>query len=85
MSWAKIVNLGEQKAGIYVDKLQVRILYPPMTTRGTTDTVQVGLLFLPSWTRAVVVVSEAETRTRLPLFAMTTYTKAVIERLQPTR
>ncbi|KAH0828610.1 hypothetical protein J3R83DRAFT_2940 [Lanmaoa asiatica] len=63
VSWAKIINLGEQQAGIYVNRL----------------------LFLPSWTKAVVVVSEAETRTRLPLFAMTTYTAAIIERLQPTR
>ncbi|KAI6129281.1 hypothetical protein EDD16DRAFT_1211854 [Pisolithus croceorrhizus] len=43
---------------------------------------QVGLLFLPSWTRAVVVVSE--TFTRLPLSAMNRYTTAVIDRLQPT-
>lgn len=44
-----------------------------------------GLLFRPSWTSAVIIVSEAETRTRLPLFAMTTYTTAIINRLQPTR
>ncbi|KAG8221589.1 hypothetical protein J3R82DRAFT_1833 [Butyriboletus roseoflavus] len=44
----------------------------------------VGLLFRPSWTSAVIVVSEAQTRTRLPLFTMTTYTTAIIERLQPT-
>ncbi|KAF8123033.1 hypothetical protein EV363DRAFT_1550051 [Boletus edulis] len=66
VSWAKIVNLGEQQAGIYVNKLQV------------------GLLFRPSWTSAIIVVSEAETRTRLPLFAMTAYTTAIIGRLQPT-
>ncbi|KAF8559472.1 hypothetical protein OG21DRAFT_1453959 [Imleria badia] len=66
VSWAKIVNLGEQQAGIYVNNLPV------------------GLLFRPSWTSAVIVVSEAETRTRLPLFAMTTYITAIIERLQPT-
>jgi hypothetical protein len=66
VSWAKIVNLGEQQAGIYVNKLPV------------------GLLFLPAWTTAIIVVSEAETRTRLPLFAMTAYTTAIIERLQPT-
>ncbi|KAF8128367.1 hypothetical protein EV363DRAFT_422945 [Boletus edulis] len=66
VSWAKIVNLGEQQVGIYVNKLQV------------------GLLFRPSWTSAIIVVSEAETRTRLPLFAMTAYTTAIIGRLQPT-
>lgn len=47
--------------------------------------MQVGLLFRPSWTSAIIVVSEVETRTRLPLFAMSTYTTAIIERLQPTR
>ncbi|KAI6032611.1 hypothetical protein F5J12DRAFT_178268 [Pisolithus orientalis] len=43
---------------------------------------QVGLLFLPSWTRAAVVVSE--TFTRLPLSAMNPYTAAVVDRIQPT-
>ncbi|KAI9570883.1 hypothetical protein HD554DRAFT_280065 [Boletus coccyginus] len=66
VSWAKIVNLGEQQAGIYVNKLPV------------------GLLFCPSWTSAVVIVSEAETRTRLPLSVMAAYTMAIIGRLQPT-
>ncbi|KAG9311324.1 hypothetical protein JVU11DRAFT_8422 [Chiua virens] len=66
VSWARIVNLGEQQAGIYVNSFPV------------------GSLFCPSWTNAIVVVSEAEIRTRLPLFAMTTYTTAMIERLKPT-
>jgi hypothetical protein len=68
LSWAKIVDvdLGAQRAGIYVNKLPV------------------GLLFCPSWTSAIIVVSETETRTRLPLFAMAAYTTAIIERLQPT-
>ncbi|KAI6000884.1 hypothetical protein EDD15DRAFT_2235293 [Pisolithus albus] len=43
---------------------------------------QVGLLFMPSWTHAAVVVSE--TFTRLPLSAMNCYAAAVIDRLQPT-
>ncbi|KAF9244272.1 hypothetical protein BU15DRAFT_42335, partial [Melanogaster broomeanus] len=44
----------------------------------------VGLLFRPSWTNAVVVVSEGETRTQLPLFAINTYASAFIRQLEPT-
>lgn len=85
VSWARTIDkFGEQQAGIYVNNLPVRI--PSLLCMlGKNDTIQVGLLFCPSWTSAVIVVSEAETRTRLPLFAMSTYTTAIIERLQPTR
>ncbi|KIJ12715.1 hypothetical protein PAXINDRAFT_171028 [Paxillus involutus ATCC 200175] len=44
----------------------------------------VGLLFRPSWTNAIIVVSESEACTQLPLFAMNTYATAVIGRLEPT-
>ncbi|KAJ7653303.1 hypothetical protein DFH06DRAFT_1205270 [Mycena polygramma] len=43
--------------------------------------IQVGLLFRPSWTQAVVLVSEVTTR--LPLWAMHPYARAVLEKLQP--
>ncbi|KAG6331223.1 hypothetical protein ID866_7867 [Astraeus odoratus] len=43
---------------------------------------QVGVLFLPSWTRAAIIASE--TFTRLPLSIMNTYTTAIIERTEPT-
>ncbi|KAF9219303.1 hypothetical protein BS17DRAFT_741021 [Gyrodon lividus] len=66
VSWARVANLGEQQAGIYVNNLAV------------------GLLFRPSWTNAVIVVSESEAHTQLPIFAMNTYTTAVIGRLEPT-
>ncbi|KAJ7198814.1 hypothetical protein GGX14DRAFT_665241 [Mycena pura] len=45
------------------------------------DKIQVGLLFRPSWTQAVVLVSEATTR--LPLWAMRPYARAVVDALQP--
>ncbi|KAH7884615.1 hypothetical protein F5I97DRAFT_1477972 [Phlebopus sp. FC_14] len=64
-AWARSAKLGEQRAGFFVDKLQV------------------GLLFLPSWTKAVVVVSEATPHAQLPLNAINTYTTAVIDHLQP--
>ncbi|KIK80654.1 hypothetical protein PAXRUDRAFT_833399 [Paxillus rubicundulus Ve08.2h10] len=48
------------------------------------NNLPVGRLFLPSWTDAIIVVSESETCTQLPLFAMNTYATAVIERLEPT-
>ncbi|KAJ7489551.1 hypothetical protein FB451DRAFT_1081218 [Mycena latifolia] len=44
--------------------------------------IQVGLLFRPSWTKSVVLVSEVTTR--LPLWAMHPYARAVLEALQPS-
>ncbi|KAJ6567564.1 hypothetical protein DFH09DRAFT_1155780 [Mycena vulgaris] len=46
------------------------------------DKIQVGLLFRPSWTKSVVLVSEVTTR--LPLSAMHPYARAVLDALQPT-
>ncbi|KAJ7251234.1 hypothetical protein C8J57DRAFT_1352473 [Mycena rebaudengoi] len=43
--------------------------------------IQVGLLFRPKWTDAVVLVSEVTTR--LPLGAMHPYARKVIDALQP--
>ncbi|KAF7368956.1 hypothetical protein MVEN_00221900 [Mycena venus] len=43
--------------------------------------IQVGLLFRPSWTKAVVLVSEVTTR--LPLWAMHPYASTVLDALQP--
>jgi len=45
------------------------------------DDFQIGLLFRPSWTRSVVLVSEA--RVRLPLAALHPYAAAVLDTLQP--
>ncbi|KAJ7148641.1 hypothetical protein C8R43DRAFT_512671 [Mycena crocata] len=46
------------------------------------DKIQVGLLFRPSWTQIVVLVSEVTAR--LPLAAMHTYARTVLETLQPS-
>ncbi|EGN97147.1 hypothetical protein SERLA73DRAFT_183778 [Serpula lacrymans var. lacrymans S7.3] len=43
---------------------------------------QVGLLFVPSWTSTVVLMSEI--MVRLPLWAMHTYAEAVLNHLNPT-
>ncbi|KAF8218295.1 hypothetical protein K438DRAFT_1702894 [Mycena galopus ATCC 62051] len=43
--------------------------------------IQVGLLFRPSWTQAVVLVSEVTTR--LPLWGMHPYARAVLDALKP--
>ncbi|KAJ7471307.1 hypothetical protein B0H11DRAFT_1867928 [Mycena galericulata] len=45
------------------------------------DNFQVGMLFRPSWTKAVVLVSEA--KVRLPLAALHPYAAAVLDALQP--
>ncbi|KAJ7139042.1 hypothetical protein C8R44DRAFT_763738 [Mycena epipterygia] len=47
------------------------------------DKIQVGLLFRPSWTHCVVLVSEVATR--LPLGAMHPYARSVLDALQPKR
>ncbi|KAF4610202.1 hypothetical protein D9613_010601 [Agrocybe pediades] len=44
--------------------------------------VQIGLVFNPSWTRSSVIISE--TFSRLPLFAMNPYAKAILDTLQPS-
>ncbi|KAJ7100636.1 hypothetical protein B0H15DRAFT_816764 [Mycena belliarum] len=62
--WSRGANLGEQIAGVFVDEIQV------------------GLLFRPSWTKSVVLVSEVTTR--LPLWAMHPYARAVLDALQPS-
>ncbi|KAJ7131691.1 hypothetical protein C8R43DRAFT_1024300 [Mycena crocata] len=46
------------------------------------DKIQVGLLFRPSWTQTVVLVSEATAR--LPLRAMHPYARTVLDALQPS-
>ncbi|KAJ7658967.1 hypothetical protein B0H17DRAFT_1096420 [Mycena rosella] len=46
------------------------------------DKIQVGLLFRPSWTKSVVLISEVTTR--LPLWAMHPYARAVLDALQPS-
>ncbi|KAK7044825.1 membrane-bound transcription factor site-2 protease-like protein [Favolaschia claudopus] len=46
------------------------------------DKIQVGLLFRPAWTQAAVLVSEVSTR--LPLWAMRAYTRAVLGAIKPT-
>ncbi|KAJ7176508.1 hypothetical protein C8R46DRAFT_38643 [Mycena filopes] len=43
--------------------------------------IQVGLLFQPSWTKSVILVSEVTTR--LPLWAMYPYARTVLDALQP--
>ncbi|KIM56557.1 hypothetical protein SCLCIDRAFT_1220243 [Scleroderma citrinum Foug A] len=47
------------------------------------DNEQVGILFLPPWTQATIVVSE--TLTHLPLSVMNRYTTAIVDHLQPTK
>ncbi|KAL4063707.1 hypothetical protein V8B97DRAFT_2053957 [Scleroderma yunnanense] len=47
------------------------------------DNEQVGILFLPLWTQAAVIVSE--TSMHLPLSVMNNYTTAIIDHIQPAR
>ncbi|KAJ7646594.1 hypothetical protein FB45DRAFT_890851 [Roridomyces roridus] len=46
------------------------------------DDFQIGVLYRPSWTQSVVLVSE--TTARLPLAALHTYAAAVLDALKPT-
>ncbi|KDR79097.1 hypothetical protein GALMADRAFT_154087 [Galerina marginata CBS 339.88] len=45
--------------------------------------VQIGLAFNPKWTKSTVIVSE--TLSRLPLYAMHTYAKSILDSLNPKR
>ncbi|CAA7270769.1 unnamed protein product [Cyclocybe aegerita] len=45
------------------------------------NNVQIGLVFNPSWTKSVVIISEA--LSRLPLYVMHSYAKHILESLQP--
>lgn len=62
--WADGADLGEQQGAIFVNNIQV------------------GLLFKPSSTCAVVLVSEATTA--LPLWSMNKYVNDILDRLQPS-
>lgn len=62
--WASGADLGEQQGAIFVNNIQV------------------GLLFKPSSTRAVVLVSEATAV--LPLWSMNKYVNDILDRLQPS-
>lgn len=62
--WADGADLGEQQGAIFVNNIQM------------------GLLFKPSSTRAVVLVSEATTA--LPLWSMNKYVNDILDRLQPS-
>lgn len=62
--WADGADLGEQLGAIFVNN------------------VQVGLLFKPSSTRAVVLVSE--TTMALPLWSMNKYVNDILDHLQPS-
>ena len=46
-------------------------------------TFKIGLVFNPAWTTSNVVVSE--TFSRLPLFAMHSYAKTVLDTLEPAK
>ncbi|KAJ3489285.1 hypothetical protein NLJ89_g11543 [Agrocybe chaxingu] len=45
------------------------------------NNVQIGLAFNPSWTKSIVIISEA--LSGLPLYAMNPYAKHILESLQP--
>jgi hypothetical protein len=45
--------------------------------------MQVGMVFNPEWTDAIVVVSEV--LTRLPVWAQYPYAEYAIEQLKPTK
>ncbi|KIM43635.1 hypothetical protein M413DRAFT_443557 [Hebeloma cylindrosporum] len=45
--------------------------------------VQIGLVFNPSWTEATVIISEV--LSRLPIYAMHPYAKAILDALKPSR
>lgn len=45
--------------------------------------VQVGMIFSPGWTDALVVISEA--LTRLPVWAQHPYAEYVLDQLKPAK
>ena len=79
--WAHGAKLGEQTAGVFVNKTQVCIFTKVVCT--FIQNGQIGLVFSPSWTDATVVVSEVTSR--LPVWAMSKYAKTIIDSLKPTR
>lgn len=47
------------------------------------NNVEVGLVFSPTWTSAIIIISEA--LTRLPIWAQHTYALEIIKHFEPTR
>ncbi|KAH0579156.1 hypothetical protein J132_03351 [Termitomyces sp. J132] len=50
---------------------------------GYVNNVQVGLVFNPSWTKSIIIVSEAFTR--LPVWAMHQYASTILHALMPAK
>ncbi|KAJ7595898.1 hypothetical protein C8J56DRAFT_713154, partial [Mycena floridula] len=62
--WSRGANLGEQWGAVYVNDIQV------------------GLIFTPTWTSSLILVSEV--LTKLPIWAMDSYVRSILEQLQPS-
>ena len=79
--WAKGADLGEQVGAINLSKKPVcnkSLFYSLVILM-----VQVGMIFNPEWTDAIVVVSEV--LTRLPVWAQYPYAEYVLDQLKPTK
>lgn len=79
--WARGADLGEQVGAINVNKKPVcnKSLFCSLLIL----MVQVGMIFNPEWTDAIVIVSEA--LTRLPVWAQYPYAEYVLDQFKPTK
>ena len=79
--WAKGADLGEQLGTIGVNKKCVCIDH--FKDESSKLIMQVGMVFNPGWTDAIVIVSEV--LTRLPVWAQYLYAEYVLSRFKPTK
>ena len=75
------MDLGEQTGTIGVNKKCVCI--DQLVYKSLEFIMQVGMVFNPGWTDAIVVVSEV--LTRLPVWAQYRYAEYVLDQLKPTK
>ncbi|EIM79608.1 uncharacterized protein STEHIDRAFT_126306 [Stereum hirsutum FP-91666 SS1] len=64
-SWAQGASLEQQRGGVFVNEIQV------------------GLVFTPSWTKSIIIISELTTA--LPIWAMNPYAQSVLDFFKPAR
>jgi glyoxylate carboligase len=81
--WSKGVNLGEQTGLITVNGIQVLLCWNGLPSMCLDNVGQVGLIFNPPWTEAVILLSEVTAK--LPPWAMHRYAQELVDSVQPSR
>lgn len=81
--WAQGANLEEPIGKVLLDEIEVIFLDLRVNDIHEMAAKQVGVIFSPSWTDVIVLISEATVK--LPTWAMHVYAETIIDSLRPSR